>query len=65
MFKGTYARRAIARNEPVTIDDVMFLRPKGEIGPKEFFLAYRGRRAGRDIAAGSPLSVDSFAKEES
>ncbi len=65
MRKGAYARRPISRNERVGLDDVMFLRPKGAIGPKEFFLDYRGRRAVRDIAAGSPLSADSFAKEES
>jgi len=65
MQKGAYARRPISRNERVGLDDVMFLRPKGEIGPKEFYLVYRDRRTRRDIAAGSPLTADSFVGEDS
>jgi len=64
MRKGAYARRDIRCDETVTLDDVKFLRPPTEIGPKEFFLYYQGRQASRDIAAGEALGVDSFAGKE-
>lgn len=60
MRKGIYARHAIKRGTRITVDDVLFLRPRGDIGPREFYLEYQGREARTDIAQGALLGVAAF-----
>jgi sialic acid synthase SpsE len=45
MQKGVYARRNIKKGEKVTLSDVKFLRPLGQMSLKDFFLHYLNRPA--------------------
>ena len=60
MRKGTYANKDIKKGTLVTMDDVMFLRPKNGISPKDFFLRYKKKRINRDIKSGECLLSEYF-----
>ena len=60
MQKGVYARTNIKQGERITLADVKFLRPPGEITPKFFFLYYMNRITTAEVLQGEKLTTDIF-----
>lgn len=60
MVKGVYAARDIAKGQKVTMRDVKFLRPPGDMSLKEFYLEYCNKTARVAIGAGRNITRDSF-----
>ena len=62
MQKGVYARLAINRGETLDVDKVKFLRPKGIISPKEYFMHFQGKTAKIDVEKGQMIKPDLIGK---
>lgn len=60
MQKGVYSRRNIKKGERVTLEDVKFLRPSGEITPQNFFLYYMNKPVVTEVLSESKLTPDIF-----
>jgi N,N'-diacetyllegionaminate synthase len=60
MQKGVYARSTIKKGETLNVEKVKFLRPKGAISPKEFWLHFQGKKAKMDIEKGDIIRYDLF-----
>jgi len=60
MQKGVYASRDIKRGERVTMQDVKFLRPRGQLSLKEFFFKFCNKPAKVDIKTGQKIKKDFF-----
>jgi len=62
MTKGTYAKKNLVINQKVTLNDVNFLRPCGEISPKEFYLNYNGKKLNKNIDFNNEIKMNDFVK---
>lgn len=60
MRKGVYAAKDIKKGEPITMQDVKFLRPSGGMSLKEFYFEYCNKPAEVDIRAGQNIARDFF-----
>tara|TARA_B100001250_G_C19788138_1_gene785132 strand:- start:366 stop:1412 length:1047 start_codon:yes stop_codon:yes gene_type:complete len=60
MQKGTYVNKDIKKGTAITMDDVIFLRPKNGISPKEFFLEYNNKIINTDLRFRDELSAEYF-----
>ena len=60
MQKGTYAKRGIKKGTSLSIDEVNFLRPMGEISPKEFYLNFKNKIVNRDLKIGEEIKKEYF-----
>ena len=56
MQKGSYARHDIKKGDVVNVNDFKFLRPKGEITPKIFYLEFNNKKLIKDINKGEVLT---------
>lgn len=60
MQKGTYAKRRIKKGTSLSIDEVNFLRPMGEISPKDFYLNFKNKIINRDLKIGEEIKKEYF-----
>ena len=60
MQKGTYAKHDLKKGEKISLKDVLFLRPKNGIKPKEFYLKYDGCKINKNIYKGEFFTPESF-----
>lgn len=60
MRKGVYARRDIKKGEKIGLNDLKFLRPLGNLTPKDFFLHYMDKIISSDKKANCELKPEDF-----
>jgi N-acetylneuraminate synthase len=59
--RSLYVVQAVRAGEPLTPDNVRSIRPANGLPPRHYHEIVAGRRAARDIPAGTPLSWDLIA----
>jgi sialic acid synthase SpsE len=60
MQKAVYARHLIPAGSIPSIENVKFLRPQGQISPKDFFLKFRYKPVTSEVKPNMELTIDHF-----
>lgn len=58
MQKGVYARYDIEKGETLDTTKVKFLRPKGKISPKDFWIHFKNMSVKNNIHQGEEINID-------
>ena len=63
MRKGTYSNKDLSKGHIFTIDDVIFLRPKGKVEPFVFYKKFLGKKLLKNLSEGEEIELSHIAKD--